>query len=53
MAEEREMWVGRFVTAANEVAVEGFWTNHVKAELKIRRDHKILRFLSSCWEKNI
>ena len=25
VAEKREMTVGRFVTAANEVMIEGFW----------------------------
>ena len=28
------MTVGRFVTAANEVTVGGFWTNHAKGELR-------------------
>ena len=51
VAEEREMTVGRFVTAANEVTVGGFWMNHAKGELKTRRDYEILRFLSPCWEK--
>ena len=36
---------------ANEVTVGGFCTNHAKGELKTKRDHKILRFLSPCWEK--
>ena len=31
VAEEREMTLGRFVTAANEVTVGDFWTNHAKA----------------------
>ena len=51
VAEEREMTVGRFVTAANEVTVGGFWTNHAKGELKTRSDYETLRFLSPCWEK--
>ena len=29
-AEEREMTVGRFVTAANEVTIGGFWREHAK-----------------------
>ena len=49
VAEEREMTVGRFVTAANEVTVGGCWTNHAKGELKTRRDYEILRFVSPCW----
>ena len=49
MAEEREMTVGRFVTAANEVTVGGFWTNQSKGELKTRRDYEILRIVSPCW----
>ena len=51
VAEEREMTVGRFVTAANEVTVGGFCTNHALGELKTRRDYEILRLLSPCWEK--
>ena len=51
VAEEREMTVGRFVTAANEETFGGFWTEHAKGELKARRSHEILRFLSPCWEK--
>ena len=38
VAEKREMTVGRFVTAANEVTIGGFW-----------REHEILEFLSPCW----
>ena len=45
------MTVGRFVTAGNEVSVGGFLMDHAKGELKTRRDHEILRFLSPCWEK--
>ena len=51
MAENREMTVGRFVTAANEVTYGGFWMEHAKGELKTRKNHEILRFLSPCWEK--
>ena len=51
MAESREMTVGRFVTAANEVIIGGFWIEHAKGELKTKKNHKILRFLSPCWEK--
>ena len=51
MAESKEMTVGRLVTAANEVTVGGFWREHAKDELRTRKDHEILRFLSPCWEK--
>ena len=51
VAESRHMAVGRFVTAANEVTVSGFWRKHAKGDLKTRKNHKILRFLSPCWEK--
>ena len=51
VAESREMTVARFVTAANEVTIVGFWREHAKDELRMRRDHKILEFLSPCWEK--
>ena len=51
MAENREMTVGRFVTAANEVTIGGFWMEHAKGELKTRKNHEILRFLNPCWEK--
>ena len=51
VAEGREMTVGRFVTAANEVAIECFWMEHAKGELKTRKNHEILRILSPCWEK--
>ena len=40
VAEKREMTVTRFVTAANEVTIGGFW-----------REHAILEFLSPCWGK--
>ena len=45
------MTVGRFVTAVNEVTIGGFWREHAKDELRTRKYHKILRFLSPCWEK--
>ena len=51
VAESREMTVARFVTAANEVTIGGFWRKHAKGELKTRKDHEILKFLSPCWEK--
>ena len=43
--------MARFVTAANEVTNGGFWREHAKGELRTRRDHEILEFLSPCWEK--
>ena len=51
VAENREMTVGRFVTAANEITIGGFWMEHAKGELKTRKNHEILRFLSPCLEK--
>ena len=51
MAEKREMTVGRFVTAANEVTIGGFWREHARGELRTRRDHESLEFLSPCWGK--
>ena len=51
IAESREMTVDRFVTAANEVTIGGFWKEHAKGELRTRKDHEILKFLSSCWKK--
>ena len=51
MEEIRDMTVRRFVTAANEVTIRGFWREHAKGELKTRKNHEILRFLSPCWEK--
>ena len=51
VAEKREMTVARFVTAANEVTIGGFWREHAKGELKTRRDYEILEFLSPCWGK--
>ena len=51
VAEKRKMMVTRFVTAANEVTIGGLWREHAKGELKTRRDHEILEFLSPCWGK--
>ena len=51
VAESREMTVGRFVTAANEVTIGGFWREHAKGELRTSKDHEILKFFSPCWEK--
>ena len=51
LAEKREMTAGTFVTAANEVTIGGFWTEHAKGELRSRRSHETLRFLNPCWEK--
>ena len=51
VAEKREMTVGRFVTAANEVTIGGFCREHARGELRTRRDHEILEFLSPCWGK--
>ena len=51
VAESRDTMLGRFVTAANEVTIGGFWREHEKGELKIRKNYEILRFLSPCWEK--
>ena len=51
VAESREMTVARFVTAANEVTIGGFWREHAREELRTRKDHEILKFLSHCWEK--
>ena len=48
MAEKRDMTVGRLVTAANEVTIGGFWREHARGELRTRRDHEILEFLSPC-----
>ena len=44
VAESREMTVGRFVTAANEVTIGGFWREHAKGELRTSKDHEILKF---------
>ena len=51
VAEGREMTVTRFVMVANEVTIGGFWREHAKGELRTRKDHEILKFLSPCWEK--
>ena len=51
MAESKEMTVGRFITAANEVTIGGFWREHAKGELRTREDHEVLKFLSPCREK--
>ena len=53
LAEVRDMTVARFVSAANEVTIGGFWREHAKGELRTRRDHEILKFLSPCWGKGI
>ena len=51
LAEGREMTVARFVSAANEVTIGGFWREHAEGELRTRRDHEILKFLSPFWGK--
>ena len=51
VAESREITVARFVTAANGVTIGAFWREHAKGELRTRKDHEILKFLSPCWEK--
>ena len=51
VAESREMTVGKFVTAANDVTIGGFWREHAKGESRTRKNHEILKFLSPCWEK--
>ena len=51
LAERRDMTVVRFVSAANEVTIGGFWREHANGELKTRRDYEILKFLSPCWER--
>ena len=51
VAESREMRVGRFVTAVNEVTIGGIWREHAKDELRTRKNHEILRSLSPCWKK--
>ena len=45
------VFLGRFVTAADEVTIGGFCREHAKGELKTRKNHEILRFLSPCREK--
>ena len=52
VAEKRKITVGIFDTAANEVTIGGFWRKHAKGELRTRKSHDILRFLSTCWEKS-
>ena len=42
VAETTGMTVGRFVTAANEVTIGGFWRQHAKDELRTRMNHEIL-----------
>ena len=51
VAEKREMTVGRFVTAANELTIGGFTREHAKGELATRKSHEFLKLLSPCWEK--
>ena len=51
VAESREMTVTRFVTAADENTIGGFWREHAKGELNTRKDHEIVKFLSPCWGK--
>ena len=48
VAESRKMTVARFLTAANDVTIGGFWRDHAKGELRARKDHEILKLLSSC-----
>ena len=38
VAESREMTVARFVTAANEVTIGGYWREHAKGELRTRKN---------------
>ena len=52
LAEGREMTVARFVSAANEVTIGWFWREHAEGELRTRRDHEILKFLSPCWGRD-
>ena len=51
LAEGRDMTVARFVSAANEVTIGGFWREHARGKLRTRRDQEILKFLSPCWGK--
>ena len=51
VAEDREMTVTGFVTAANEFTIGRFWRELAMGDLKTRRDHEILKFLSPCWGK--
>ena len=52
LAERREMTVARFVSAANEVTIGGFWREHAEGELRTRKNHEILEFLSPCWGRD-
>ena len=51
ISQEREMTVETFVTSANEITIGGFWREHATCELRTRKSHEILKFLSPCWEK--
>ena len=51
VAGSRETTVGRFVTAANETTIGGYWREHATDELRTRKNYEILRLLSPCWEK--
>ena len=51
VAETTGMTVGRFVTAAKEVTIGGFWREHARDELRTRKNQEVLRFLSPCCEK--
>ena len=51
MAKKKNMTVGRFVTAANEVTIGYFRREHAKVEMMTRKSYEILRILSPCWEK--
>ena len=33
------------------MTIGGFWREHAKGELRTKRDHEILKFLSPCWGK--
>ena len=37
--------------SSSRIAAGGFWRDHAKGELKTRREHEILRFLSPCLEE--
>ena len=47
-----EGYDGRDVCYVSERGHYRFWSEHAKVELRTRKTHKILRFLSLCWEKN-
>ena len=51
LSEEWEMTMVTFFTSANETIIASFWREHAKGDLKTRKTHKILRFLSPCWAK--